>query len=118
MANGLFPRIKNRRRTFAIISRPKAGALRHFGVLLPEGCVAHCSPSKGEHISTVSEFAAGNDVLIEKVVPVSEHNATLERIAASMHRGGAYDLLLNNCEIFANRITAQAAKSDQLRIAC
>jgi hypothetical protein len=101
----------------AEVSRKKLGILRHAGVLLPSGKVAHNTPQRGEHISTVEEFADGQDVTIDFVVPDSEHAAVLNRILTAMVAPQRYDLFQNNCEIYANRMLAREAVSPQLRIA-
>ena len=99
----------------SVISRQKAGMFRHVGVLLPDGRVAHCSPERGEHISTIEEFADGRDIKIERAVPVANHWSTLQRVFSAMHAPKTYDLVTNNCEIFANRVTGQKEESPQLQ---
>ena len=99
----------------SVISRPATGNLRHFGVLLPDGQVAHCTPQRGEHISTVEEFANGRDVKIERSVPAEKYWATLMRVISPMYVPKAYHLVSNNCEIFANRVTGEKEESPQLQ---
>lgn len=103
--------------SLAVVSRRKAGAFRHVGVLLPDGRVAHCSPGRGEHISSIEEFAAGEDINIERLVSELESAATTRRIAAAIRNPKMYDALSNNCEIFANRVTGQNPISPQLSAA-
>jgi hypothetical protein len=98
----------------ALISRPKLAVLRHVGVLLPDGRVAHCAPTRGEHVSGVEEFAAGEDVTIERTIASEQHSLTLQRIAAAMAAPGMYNLASNNCEMFANRVVGEKAQSPQL----
>jgi lecithin:retinol acyltransferase len=98
----------------ALISRPKLGFLRHLGVLLPDGRVAHCTPERGEHLSTVEEFAAGQDVRIERVIPIEQCLSTLQRIAQTMAKPSPYHLFTNNCETFANRSIGERAMGAQL----
>jgi hypothetical protein len=102
------------RSPIAIISRQKAGIFRHVGVLVPDGRVAHCAPNRGEHISTVEEFAAGGDVTVDRIVAETDHLATLHRIADALRSPKAYDPATNNCEIFANRVTGEEPVSPQL----
>lgn len=99
----------------AIISRPKAGVLRHVGVLLRNGEVAHCLPGHGEHISSAEEFAAGQDVTIVRVLPHSEHATTLLRITEATRAPKGYDATTNNCEMFVNRVTGRKPESPQLQ---
>jgi phage regulator Rha-like protein len=98
-----------------VISRKKLGALRHIGVLLPDGRVAHCAPVRGEHISSIEEFAAGQGVNIDRIVPATEYARTLKRIADAMRAPKPYDTTTNNCEMFANRMTGQKVESPQLQ---
>lgn len=101
----------------AVVSRPKAIFLRHVGVLLPNGYVAHCAPGRGEHVSTIEEFAAGYDVTIEKPLPPADHGPTLQRVSAAVHSARPYDLFNNNCEMFANRAIGQEPHSTQIQSA-
>ena len=100
--------------SLAVISRRKAGAFRHVGVLLPDGRVVHCAPGRGEHISTGEDFAAGQDVAIVRIVEQPECAATLQRIAAALRSPKPYDAATNNCEMFANRMIGQNPVSPQL----
>ncbi len=96
-----------------LVSRQKLALLRHLGVMLPDGRVAHCTPDRGEHISTIEEFAAGKDVKIERVIGPQQELSTLRRTAAAMAAPAAYNVATNNCETFANRIVGQKAESPQ-----
>ncbi len=99
----------------AVIARRKAGLLQHVGVLLPDRRVAHCAPAKGEHLSSIEDFANGEDVTIVRVLAASEHVATLERITEAMRAPKGYHVTANNCEAFANRMTGQKVESPQLQ---
>jgi len=99
----------------ALISCSKLGVLRHVGILLPSGLVAHCARHRGEHISTVEEFASGQDVSIDVLLPSAETAAILWRIAEAMRALRAYDDFTNNCEMFVNRMLGGPPVSPQLR---
>jgi len=100
----------------AIVSRPKLkGLWQHVGVLLPDGRVAHCGPGRGEHVSSVEEFARGEDVSILRALSEIEHAHVLQRLAEALRVPRQYDALQNNREMFANRVTGQPATSPQLR---
>jgi lecithin:retinol acyltransferase len=103
------------REPLAVISCPRGGVFRHVGILLPDGRVAHCAPSRGEHISTVEEFAAGQDVTIERLLTPEQCASSLRRIAEAMCAPKAYDGLTNNCEMFVNRMIGQRSESPQLQ---
>lgn len=54
----------------AVIARPKLNGLgEHWGVLLPNGMVAHTTDDKGPHYVTYQEFAAGKQVKEIRKVP-------------------------------------------------
>ena len=98
----------------ALVSRPKLVLLRHIGVMLPDGRVAHCMPERGEHVSSIEEFASGRDVKIERVIAPESQLSTLQRIGAAMAAPSPYQLFTNNCENFANRCIGARAESPQL----
>lgn len=98
-----------------VISRPKLAFLRHAGIQLSDGCVAHNIPSKDEHISTLEEFAAGCPCRIEYELTPSEIMPTWQRIAQAMLRPQRYSAGANNCEIFVNRMLGRAPESPQLQ---
>ena len=99
----------------AVLSRRKGGILRHVGLLLPDGRVAHCSPGHGEHISPVEEFSDGQDVTIERLLTPGESAVTMHRISQAVSASHAYDALTNNCEIFAHRMIGEIPVSPQLQ---
>lgn len=100
----------------AVIARPKLNGLgEHWGVLLPNGMVAHTTDGKGPHYVTYQEFSAGKQVKEIRKVPMSEKQATLSRVHQEISQPSDYDLLANNCEIFANRITGGAPESQQVK---
>lgn len=100
----------------AVVARPKLNGLgEHWGVLLPNGMVAHTTDDKGPHYVTYQEFAAGKQVKEIRKVPLSERQATLSRVHHEITHPSAYDLLANNCEIFANRVTGGVPESQQVK---
>jgi hypothetical protein len=75
----------------AVVGRVKAGILKHMGVLLPDGHVAHCAPGRGEHVSTLQEFAGGQERLrIVRHVPPERHRATIGRIVEALRAPKPY----------------------------
>lgn len=100
----------------AVIARQKLSGLgEHWGVLLPNGWVAHSTDDKGPHYVSYEEFAAGKQVKEIRQVPLSERQATLERIQQEISQPKGYHLLENNCEIFANRVTGDIPESQQVK---
>jgi hypothetical protein len=100
--------------TLSVISRLKAGAWKHIGILLPDGRVVHCSPVRGEHVSSIEEFAMGHDIDIIEEIPPRLRAATLIRVANAMQAPKNYHATTNNCEIFVNRMLDRGAVSPQL----
>ena len=94
-----------------ILSRRK-GLVMHRGVALGNGQVLHNTPSRGEHISTVEEFRAGQRLHVERR-SWSQRRRALDQ--ASRYRGRHYRLFTNNCEHTATRVAGDRARSPQLR---
>jgi hypothetical protein len=101
--------------SMATVSCKKGGLLRHVGILLPNGMVAHCSPKRGEHLSTVEEFADGHDVTIDELIETSQWELLLYRLNRFLAAPSAYHAVTNNCEVFVNRLLARQPTSPQVR---
>src|ERR1700721_2291271 len=99
----------------AIVSCKKGGLLHHVGILLPNGTVAHCSPQRGEHLSTGEDFADGHDVTIDELIERSEWGLVLYRLNRFLVAPSAYHAVTNNCEVFVNRLLARQPASPQLQ---
>jgi len=94
-----------------VIERRK-GPVMHKGVVLPDGRVLHNTPRRGEHVSTLSEFAAGHRVyLSRRTCDASRARAW----SAYPQAGGSYNLFTNNCEHTVSRVAHGRAESPQLR---
>ena len=98
-----------------VIACPKStGGGEHWGVLFPGNLVAHNTPERGEHISTLSEFAPNGIFRIVREVPHERFHASLRRIQAAVQSPTAptaYHPTKNNCQSFANRVTGAAPRS-------
>lgn len=94
-----------------VVSRPK-GLVDHVGLVVDGGHVLHNVPGRGEHVTSMSEFAAGRPVRIERSPP----DERLMRLARASHdgTGRGYDLLRNNCEHTVSRVRDGEARSQQL----
>jgi len=100
----------------AIIARQKLTGLgEHWGVLLPDGRVAHNTDAHGEHFVSYLEFAAGKEVKTIRRVPLEQQQQTLLRIHREISNPKGYHALQNNCEMFANRVTGQEPESPQVK---
>jgi hypothetical protein len=99
----------------AIIARPKLiGVGEHWGVLLPDGRVAHCTPERGEHICSLHEFAAGYQLSIKRDLPVAQQGQAMRTLWEVLRAPKPYHPTDNNCEIFANRIAGEKPESPTL----
>lgn len=95
--------------------RPKLLGVTHVGVWMGGGTVFHNAPGRGEHISTVAEFANGEAVQTE---PKNADPAVVfTRVRAKLSRPGEYDPVSNNCEHSANEVVTGLRFSNQLRAA-
>ena len=95
-----------------IVSRRK-GLVLHKGVVLHDGGVLHNTPRRGEHVSTLSEFAEGESVLVERR-HYAARRETLARVQYVRPRARNYDLFNNNCEHTVTRVAEGRARSPQL----
>lgn len=99
-----------------VVARPKlSGIGEHWGVLLPDGRVAHNTPERGEHLSTFLEFACGRDVRVVESVPASEHQGVVRRVRLMLVAPRPYRAMANNCEVFKNRLVGKSPESSQVR---
>lgn len=89
----------------------RKGLVRHKGLVLGDGRVLHNSPGRGEHISLLSEFGAGQRIWIEQRGAASRGNVA----TALPDYSRRYHLLTNNCEHTISRATHGRAESPQLK---
>lgn len=95
-----------------VLRRPKF-LFKHVGVHLGNGLVLHNSPSKGEHVSDVSEFSAGHKI---EVIPTPPNMKAkiIGRVQDTLRHPRGYDAATNNCQHTATRITEGRAYSPAL----
>ena len=96
----------------SVIARPKFnGGGEHWGVLMPGDLVAHNTPERGEHVSTLLKFAPdGKFRVVRHVLPECFHSS-LHRVQMALQSPSAYHATKNNCQSFANRVTGEQARS-------
>ena len=100
-----------------MISRQKLNGFgRHVGVMLPNGLVAHMTVA-GVEIVSLGDFKQGRAVSFDKRAPVERHHQMLQRAYMSVGRTGSYDLLIRNCEHFANWVMCDEPHSPQIGFA-
>jgi hypothetical protein len=100
----------------AVLARPKLNGLgEHWGVGLPNGWVVHNTIERGHHVVTYEEFAQNRPVRIVRCVPSEQARETIQRVLQELSAVTRYDLVNNNCETFANRVTGAKAESEQVK---
>ncbi|MFM8354486.1 MAG: hypothetical protein ACKOBM_06235 [Gammaproteobacteria bacterium] len=94
-----------------IIGRRK-GIVLHKGVYLGSDRVLHNTTGRGEHVSSLADFAAGKRVvLVRAACDESRRRAS----AATPRADRGYNLFTHNCEHTASRVTLGRSESPQLR---
>lgn len=98
------------------VSRPKAdGLVKHVGVYIGNGLVFHNLPGRGEHVSSLTEFAAGQQITIIPS-PVSVNLLQLNwRVQERLNSPKGYDPLDYNCEHAAHYVLTGQLDSPQLQ---
>ncbi|MBX3706210.1 MAG: hypothetical protein KF911_06185 [Pseudomonadales bacterium] len=94
-----------------IVARRK-GPVMHKGVVMPDGRILHNTPARGEHLSSLAEFAAGRTVTVTRN-GCGESRARAYR--AAPRPGARYHLFANNCEHTVSRTLEGRERSPQLR---
>lgn len=86
----------------------------HKGVYLGNDIVIHNTPERGEHISSLSDFA---ECQLLSVTPIQEANRhfALREAAATLAAPRPYDAIANNCEHTVTRIIEGREYSRQLQ---
>ena len=97
-----------------IVSRPKlSGIGEHWGVQLPNGNIAHLTPT-GEHIVTFVDFAQGRLVKEIRRVAPEQYAQVMRRVTLSVQNPGQYRLLDRNCETYATWLIGEKPQSPQV----
>jgi hypothetical protein len=96
----------------SVIARPKMnGGGEHCGVLFMGNLVAHNTPERGEHVSTLQEFAPGGKFRVVRHVLPEHFHESMHRIREAVQSPRTYHATKNNCQTFANRLTGEAPSS-------
>ena len=91
-----------------IVARRK-GLVMHKGLMVGADKVLHNTPLRGEHVSSLQDFARGRRVRREAQVQTTVAHAHPQAPRRSYH------LLRNNCEHTVYRAVGETARSPQLR---
>lgn len=98
-----------------IISRPKlSGFGEHWGVQLPNGNVAHLTPT-GEQIVSFNDFAQGSPVKEVRRATPEQYAQIMRRVTLSVQSPGQYRLLDRNCETYATWLMGEKPCSPQIQ---
>lgn len=98
------------------ISRPKAdGLVKHVGVYLGNGRVFHNLPGRGEHVSSLAEFAAGQPVTVVQEGTGVNLLQLNWRVNERLSNPKAYHTTDYNCEHAASYVLTGQTESPQLQ---
>lgn len=99
------------------LSRAKGfGFVDHVGWTFDGREVFHNLPGKGEHLSSVADFAAGKVVRVQEVLlDLAEAFSVSSNIAKSVSVNLQYHWSSNNCEHSVSRVLGQKPCSPQLQ---
>jgi len=87
------------------IGRPKAeGLVQHVGIYFGDHRVFHHLPGKNAHISTLHEFAAGQEVTLSERKTDVDITRINDRAIESLRQAKPYHLTDFNCEDAANYV--------------
>ncbi len=92
--------------------RRRKGPVMHTGVSLGDGRVLHNTPGRGEHVSTLEDFAKGKTI---RVSPGSADARVRIQALDEDDLQRPYNLFVNNCEHTASRVTDGRPSSPQLK---
>lgn len=92
-----------------ILMRPKFPGVDHWGVFAGNNLVCHNTPDKGEHISTIQEFANGQPMKVQHTG--ADASKMIPRINQRLANPKRYDLFRRNCQHTVNEIVYGVAKS-------
>lgn len=95
-----------------LLLRPKCLGISHVGVWLGGGRVFHNAPARGEHVSSVEEFAQREPVTVKATN--ADPASVSVRVHSRLSVPRPYDVLSNNCEHTANHVVTGKAFSPQL----
>lgn len=98
-----------------VVTRPKClGLVAHVGVAIGANEVLHNTPEKGEHVTTLQEFANGEQVMVHRMT--APPLGLWERVSNIIRHPRKYHWFDRNCEHTATEITHGRPQSRQLWI--
>jgi len=90
------------------------GFVKHWGIYLGNSQVFHCTPEKGEHVSTLNEFCKDIKVTYQSTAP-DRRFIIYSLINEHLRYPRRYDLITNNCEQIVREIATGIRESKQLQ---
>lgn len=99
------------------LSRAKGfGLVDHVGLTFDGRDVFHNLPGKGEHLSSMVDFAAGQAIRAQEVLlDWAEAFAVSSNIADAVSKNRPYHWSENNCEHSVSRVLGKQPQSPQLQ---
>lgn len=92
-----------------LLFRTKFPFVNHKGVVVGNGLVCHNTPERGEHLSTVQEFTAGQPVRVQRTgANPADVVSRANKVLADPKK---YNPAFRNCEHTASEIIYGIAKS-------
>lgn len=99
-----------------LLIRPKVlGLIDHFGVVIAHDRVLQNTPERGEHVTTVNEFSAGQKITVRSTG--ANPSSVLARAREILAYPQKYHLINRNCQHTANEVANGEAKSPMLFLA-
>jgi hypothetical protein len=89
----------------------KKGIFDHVGVLIANDTVLQNTPEKGEHATTIEEFADGQTIKIQRMY--ADGSSVLSRARKILAHPKSYNAFFRNCEHTAWEVIKGIAKSPQ-----
>lgn len=95
------------------VVRRRKGAVWHWGVCIQEGIV-HNTPEKGEHISSLAEFADVQQIEVFRPHDINRHEI-ISRAYEIVNNPSDYQYLWRNCEHTVTEIIKGEAMSQTVK---
>lgn len=93
-----------------LLIRPKFfNLVPHEGVFVGRNTVFHNTPVRGEHLSTLEDFAAGQEVTVQRTG--ADANAVSARFQKAIRNPQPYSALFRNCQHSASAVIKGVAMS-------
>lgn len=99
---------------FGDILLSERGFYQHVGVSVGNGHVLTNSPTRGEHVTSLSDFSDGKPVSVRKLSAASRM-AVVNNVAAVLASPKPYSLIGNNCDHTACKALGLPPTSPQLK---